>query len=197
MRTIIAALVVILSTLNSFAQQTSMPSDHLLFMDTPIDGELTAYVSKMQNMGFTKISVKNGTALLRGSFATYEDCFLSVSTLKHKAVVSTLSVLFPQHDTWKPLASNYYALKELLSEKYGQPTRSEEQFLTVTQPKDDLSKMYEVQLGKSNFKTRYELENGTIELTICNDQITSSYVKLTYVDKINGVILKHKALKDL
>ena len=78
----------------------------------------------MQNSGFQLISKENGLALLKGDFASYKDCIIRVATLKNKDLVNKVLVIFPERDTWSRLYSNYSSLKQLLSEKYGEPSQN-------------------------------------------------------------------------
>jgi hypothetical protein len=133
---------------------------------------------------------------LEGDFASYKNCTVGVSTLKSKDLVSKIIVLFPDLEIWSSLSSNYFNLKEMLTEKYGQPAESKEVFQSDT-PDNDGSKMTYVQLGHCKYYTIYETDKGTIELSIEQIDNTRTFVKLAYFDKINGETIKQDALKDL
>ena len=83
----------------------------------------------------------------------------------------------------------------MLNEKYGQPSESVEEFSTY-EPKDDGSKMIQVQLDACKYVTTYETDKGTIQLSIKGDT-SSAFVILAYFDKINSDIIKAKAKADL
>ncbi|MDY0015766.1 MAG: hypothetical protein RBS13_06105, partial [Bacteroidales bacterium] len=170
---------------------------HLLFKGVPIDGTLNEYVSKMKQNGFTHVGTEDGIAMLNGDFAGYKNCIVGVATLKGKDLVSKITVIFPDHDTWSYLSSNYYTIKELLTEKYGEPTEIVEKFDSYTEPKDDNSKMSQVVFNTCKYYTIYELENGTIELSIGNDGTSTGFVILSYFDKKNREIIRQKAIDDL
>jgi hypothetical protein len=178
------------------AQAKLDSSVHLSFKGVPITGTLTEYVAKMKKAGFIHKGTSEGMAILEGEFAAYKNCIVGVSTLKQKDVVSKIGVIFPSRDTWSSLASNYFNLKELLTEKYGQPSESLEEFQSGT-PNNDGSKMTMVELGRCKYYTTFETEKGTIQLSIDHDGITSCYVKLGYFDKVNGEGEKKQALEDL
>ena len=179
-----------------FAQVKSDSSKHLSFKGVPIDGKLVEYVSKMKKSGFIHRSTKDGVAILEGEFASYKNCIVGVSTMKQKDLVSKIGVMFPDRETWSSLSSNYFNLKELLTEKYGNYSESIEEFQTYT-PDDDGSKMTQVQLGACKYYTIYETEKGTIQLSIEHDGLTRCFVKLAYFDKINSETVKKQALDDL
>ncbi len=195
MKKIIITVIVTLTTMTSFAQTQS--SAHLLFKGVPIDGTLNEYVSKMKQNGFTHVGTEDGIAMLNGDFAGYKNCIVGVATLKGKDLVSKITVIFPDHDTWSYLSSNYYTIKELLTEKYGEPTEIVEKFDSYTEPKDDNSKMSQVVFNTCKYYTIYELENGTIELSIGNDGTSTGFVILSYFDKKNREIIRQKAIDDL
>lgn len=180
----------------SFSQAKSDTSKHLTFKGVPIDGTLADYILKMKKGGFTYKGTKDGVSILEGDFASYKNCFVGVSTLKQKDLVSKIVVLFPDRDTWSSLSSNYFNLKELLIEKYGKPSESVEEFPSYT-PDDDGSKLTQVQLGACKYYTIYETEKGSIQLTIEHSGVTRCFVKLAYFDKINGETIKKQALDDL
>jgi hypothetical protein len=180
----------------SFSQTKSDTSRHLTFKGVPIDGTLADYILKMKKSGFTHKGTKDGVAVLEGDFASYKKCIVGVSTLKQKDLVSKIVVFFPDRETWSALSSNYFNLKELLTEKYGKPSESVEEFQSYT-PDDDGSKLTVVQLGACKYSTTYETEKGSIQLTIEHDGVTRCFVKLAYFDKLNGDTIKKQALDDL
>ena len=124
MRKLFSSLFLTMIALASFAQVKSDSSKHLSFKGVPIDGTLADYVLKMKKNGFTHKGTKDGIAILEGDFASYKNCIVGVSTLKQKDLVSKIAVMFPDRETWSSLSSNYFNLKDLLTEKYGKPSES-------------------------------------------------------------------------
>lgn len=197
MKTILTTLFCLVVTITSFAQNGSESSEHMTFKGVPIDGTLNEFVLKMKESGFTHVQTENGVSMLKGDFAAYKNCYLGVVTLKQKDLVSRITVMFPECETWSSLYSNYSTLKELLTEKYGEPTEVVEEFDTSFEPKDDNDKMHEVGMNNCMYYTTYETENGKIQLTIQNDGFSSSFVLLTYFDEANTEVIRKKALDDL
>lgn len=193
MKTKFLTTVILLSTIISFAQ--SQASQHLAFKGVPIDGALAEYVSIMKQNGFTQIGTEDGVAMLKGDFASYKGCIVGVATLKGKDLVNKITVIFPTQESWSSLASNYFNLKGMLTEKYGQPSESVEKFSSY-EPKDDGSKMTQVHLDACKYITTYETDKGSIQLSIKGD-ISSAFVILAYFDKINSDIIREKAKEDL
>lgn len=191
MKTKILTLVFSITTMLAFTQT----SEHLAFKGVPIDGTLSEYVSKMKQSGFTMLGTEEGVAMLKGDFASYKGCTVGVATLKGKDLVSKITVIFPSHESWSLLASNYFNLKEMITEKYGQPSESVEKFSTYT-PEDDGSKMTQVHLDACKYITTFETDKGSIRLSIKGD-ISDAFVMLEYFDKINSNIIREKAKGDL
>ena len=185
------------TVISSLAQTKSDSSKHLRFKSVPINGTLDEFVLQMKKSGFTHTGTNDGLAILEGDFASYKSYIVGVSTLKTKDLVSKIAVLFPNHDTWSSLSSNYFDLKEMLSEKYGKPSESVEKFQSYAEPKNDNDKMYQVQFDKCKYYTIYKTENGTIQLSIEHEGVTKCFIKLAYFDKINGETVKKQALDDL
>ena len=158
-------MVLSLTSMLTFAQ----PSEHLTFKGVPIDGTLNEFVLKMKKSGFTVVDTEDGVAMLKGDFAAYKGCIVGVSTFKQKDLVSKIVVVFPECDTWSSLSSNYYIIKELLTEKYGEPTEIVEKFGTYSEHERDNDKMYQVGMNNCKYHTTYETEKGSIQLSIGND----------------------------
>jgi len=199
MKNIISSVIFVITIIVSSAQAqvTNGSSNHLEFKSVPIDGTLREYALQMQKKGFTQISSEDGVSILIGDFAGYKNCTVGVSSLKQKDLVNKIVVIFPDQDTWSALASNYFSLQEMLTEKYGRPSDYVEKFQGYSQPKNDNDKMYEVKFDRCTYYTIYETEKGSIELSIEHDGVSSCYVRLAYFDKINGEIIRKKALDDL
>lgn len=151
----------------------------------------------MKQSGFSLIQTRNGVAILKGDFATYKDCIIRVATLKEKDLVSKITVIFPKQETWSSLSSNYYNLKELLTEKYGEPSEIVEKFDTYSKPNNNLDRILAVKMDNCKYYTTYELENGSIQISIDHQDFKSCFVRLVYFDKINSEKLRQKALDDL
>ncbi|WP_200978310.1 hypothetical protein [Echinicola sp. 20G] len=197
MKAVFTTIFCFVLTITSFAQNNTDTTEHMTFKGVPIDGTLNEYVSKMKQSGFTLIGTEDGAAMLKGDFAAYKDCIIGVATLKGKDLVSKITVIFPNRETWATLSSNYFNLKELLTEKYGAPSEVIEKFDTYSEPKDDNAKMHEVGMNGCKYYTTFELENGSIQVSIGNDSFSSSFVMLSYYDKTNSEKIRQKAIDDL
>lgn len=189
--------LILLIGFSAFAQKDSESSDHLSFKGVPINGTLDEYVSKMKESGFTFEGQDNGIAMLSGDFAGFKECTIGVVTYNQKDLVSKIAVVFPENDTWSTLSGNYNRLKELLTEKYGKPSKVVEEFQTYSQPRTDNSKLHHVKMDEYTYYTNYETDKGTIQVSIEHEGVSSCYVMLSYFDKINSSIVRENAIDDL
>lgn len=194
MKRIITALIAAAVSLTAFAQNDSQ---HLTFKGVPIDGTLNQFVTNMKAKGFTGAVNKDGTAALQGDFAGYKGCYIIVSTLQNKDLVSTIGVLFPECDTWGVLEGNYLKLKGMLTTKYGEPADVVEEFQRPRSADDDNSKMYELKMDRCNYSTLFQTEKGNIVLKLVHGDFGSCHVLLGYYDKINGLEVEAAAMDDL
>ncbi|PJJ07601.1 hypothetical protein CLU83_0787 [Flavobacterium sp. 1] len=175
----------------------SQTSEHLVFKGVPIDGTLKEYVSRMVQDGFTNLGTEDGTAILNGEFAGYKDCNVGVATLKQKDLVYKIAVIFPEKDTWSTLSGNYFDLKDMLTEKYGNPSEVVEKFDSNSQPRDDNDKMFKVKFDNCKYFSVWKTDKGEIQLSIQHQNTMRCYVALSYTDKINSDIMKTRAKRDL
>ena len=193
MKKIILSLTVMLMSLTTFAQTES---PHLSFKGVPIDGTLNEYVQKMKQKGFTYLGTEDGMALLKGDFASYRGCMVGVATLKQKDLVSRITVIFPQCETWTALSNNYFTLKDMLTEKYGKPANEVEEFQGY-EPRDDGSKIIYAKMGKCKYITVFDTPIGEIDLSIDYSNLTKCFVRLSYYDRVNGDVVRSQAMDDL
>ena len=193
MKAIFLTLASIVFSLNLSAQASE--NQHLLFKGVPIDGTLNEYVAKMNLNGFIVMSSESGTAVLQGDFAGYKNCEISIITLKGKDLVNRITVLLPEDTEWSTLSNNYNNLKEMLTRKYGSPSRTSENWLIRSEPALSM-KMFYIGTDQCNYVTSFETPSGTIKLKIDHSGY-DCFVSMSYFDKINGEIMKAKAIDDL
>lgn len=170
--------------------------EHISFKGVPIDGTLKQYTQQMQSKGFSLIGTQDGVSLLSGDFAGYKGCTVGVATLNGKDLVSTIGVIFPEYDTWSQLYSCYSNLKDMLSEKYGEPKDVVEMFESKYVD-DDNDRMYEVKTDRCKYISVFSTELGDIELSIQHEGVSKCFVLLKYYDKKNSESVRAAAMDDL
>lgn len=170
--------------------------EHLSFKGVPINGTLKAYTAAMVKAGFKSEGTQDGLSLLSGDFAGFKGCIVGVSTVKNCDVVNRIAVLFPEKETWSALLGDYEHLKDLLTEKYGEPEQNVERF--NDRMYSDNSKIYAVNNGELEWYTIFSTELGDIELTLVGGTIGyKARVRLTYWDAKNSETVRQNALDDL
>lgn len=197
MRNILIAVLLLLAAFGTFAQNSTDSSKHLSFKGVPLDGTLDQFVSKMKQSGFKLLSSGDNLAGLEGDFAGYKGCLVSVSTLKQKDLVSKIVVVFSERETWETLSGDYTNLKELLTEKYGKPSEVVEKFDSESSARDDQSRMFAVKVDQCKYYSIWSTDKGEIQLSIDHRKFEKCFIKLTYLDKLNGDTMRKKALDDL
>ena len=173
-------------------------TSHLKFKGVPIDGSLETFVWGMQQVGFRVQERNNSKAILSGDFAGFKDCLIYVYTLQNKDLVSNIVVHFPNREQWKQLSNDYFNLKSLLIEKYGNPTAFEESFddeYRITS-NDDKMKLFYVKDDKCKFSSTFTTPQGNIILSIEHAKY-NCFVMLRYIDKKNSEDVKKHAIDDL
>ena len=171
-------------------------NEHLKFKGVSIDGTLNSFVNKLKAKGFTYVGKQDGVTLLGGDFASYKNCLVGITTYQGKDLVCKVVVIFPNKDTWSALSNNYFTLKELLTQKYGEPTTIIEEFQGY-EPDSDYSKMHKVKFDECKYGSVFETDNGFIELIITHIDIDTCFVMLSYTDKINSETITDSAIEDL
>lgn len=175
---------------------TTAQTGHLTFKGVPIDGTLNEFVGKLKQKGLTQIGKDKGVAILEGEFAAFKGCTIGV--YEHESgLVNRVGVMFPKRDTWSMLYSDYSKLKEMLTQKYGEPSDVTEEFQGYSTPRTDGDKMYAVELDRCKYVCDFTTEEGLIELRIAHNSVTSCFVVLVYIDAENELKVQSSAIDDL
>lgn len=98
-------------------------AQHMKFNGISMGETPTVFINKLKAKGFTPSSYDN---ILTGKFCGVEDCTIAV-TIKRNTICGT-TVIFPQSEKWKDLKNRYNCFKSILIQKYGNPTKCEEEF---------------------------------------------------------------------
>ena len=196
MKKIFLTILIACLAVTAFSQNT-----HLTFKGVPIDGTLNEYVNKMKAAGFTHLTTEDGIALMRGDFAGYKNCIIGVQTLKPRNLVHEITVVFPQQEEWARLEGDYIKIKEMLTTKYGTPTKSNEEFVNtpgyIDISRDD-NKMRELRDGRCEYYSIFRLDNGRISLELRDTGFPyEAHIQLWYTDKVNESVIEADAMNDL
>lgn len=181
------------------AANIAADAGHLRFKGVPIDGSLSVFVRNMKAKGFVVESSANGCAILTGDFAGFKECEVAVSTLTGQDLVAGITVRFANREKWGEILSDYTALKDLLTQKYGKPASCVEEFQSRLRfsKLDDSAKFIRLQHDECNFTTVFKPANGTVTLHMDHESYLKCFVTLTYADRNNSASVRQRALDDL
>ncbi len=180
------------------AFSVSAQTGHLTFKGVPIDGTLNEFVGKLKQKGLKHIGTEQGIAIFKGEFAAHKGC--SIVAIAHESgKVYRVGVMFPEQETWLRLYNDYSSIKDMLTQKYGEPTTVIEEFQSYSGGKydDDYTRMHYVMFDQCRYVTSFATENGTIEVRIDHNDALECYVILIYEDSTNGDEVRSSAIDDL
>ncbi len=172
----------------------SMGQNHLRFKGVPMDGTIQQFAQKLTQKGLTIVEKGNDNIILSGMFASYKDCVVGVIGDKQQHVAK-VAVVFPDCDTWADLEKNYTNIKQMLTQKYGEPTDVVEKF-QASYIDNDMSKMSALQLQRCTYYSIFTTEEGSIQLELKSSDY-KCYVILSYFDNANQQQVINDALEDL
>ena len=152
---------------------------HMDFKGIPMDGDLSSYITKLNQKGFKTTSVEEEAAILKGQFAG-EDVELAVYSTPRSKMVYMVVVVFPEQSSWYSIKADFKKLENNLEEKYGAPTLQRKSFDSPYYEGDGYE-MSAVRLDKCNYFSRFLTEDGEINIMI----LKSKKIGLYYVDKVN------------
>ena len=191
MKKILVIMMAIMMYVTSFAQTT----EHMKFKGVPMEGTLQTFTNKLKAKGFTPLGVQDGVSLLKGDFAGYKGCIIAAVADK-SGMICKVSVVSPSMDKWGELELCYNSYKSMLTDKYGEPIKSEEYF-SEGYNRDASDKIYGVEFDKYKYYSLFSCKEGEIQLEISHDGVTSCYVMLSYFDNANQEKLRQQMMDDL
>lgn len=180
---------IFLSIAASFLMSACTSSDHMTFWGTPIDGPKQEFVRKMLKKTDAVVQDNIGNQTLIGPFEhdNQNSYFLVVESKPDVDVVNKVALLYPSMRNWKEYEDKYNEMKRELTQKYGEPVGSVEQFQDPdVKPQDKLSKFF---LKEAQYSTLFYDDKGSVELSIKgygHQSLFSVRITVTYIDGINN-----------
>lgn len=169
-------------------------SGHLKFKGIPMEGSLQSFVDKLKAKGVTYLSTKDGVASLKGEFAATNNCQIFVSKMPDADKVNKVIVLFPEQETWRSLSNQYEYMKELLTEKYGEPDVIEKFHENVN---EEQSKFFAILHNEADYISEFNTSNGIIQLSMTKSSTLRCSVLIRYIDDSNEQELRQRIMDDL
>lgn len=184
----------ILSLLLAVCTACAAQTTHMKFKGIPIEGTLDSFVKKLRDKGYAYSGMQDGMAILEGEFAMTTGCTIAVSRFSDHDQVNLVSVVFPGKETWHSIYTQYSTLKEMLSEKYGEP-ESIEQF--TSQGLSDYIKFHQIKNDEGHCVSTFTTENGKVVLMMAKSDYTSLSVILSYFDNDHTAETRQRIMDDL
>jgi hypothetical protein len=194
MKRILIALLFVFSCIGAMAQNAN---EHFKFMGIPINGTLESFSQKLVAKGMKRQQCKDNTGIFSGTFAGERDCGVYVTRIPSRNIVYRVVVFLPSEDTWDRLEEDYNKFKEMLTTKYGEPSKCSESFKEGTYVGSDHLKISALKEGKCNYFSVWGFNEGIILLNFHTDGSSSCFVRLSYYDAINLKLAQDSKQNDL
>ena len=175
-RILFATLLCMATCLTANAQDET---NHLEFKGIPIDGNMSSFLSKMNEKGFKTVTIQEEGTILSGQFAGENVDIIVYASPKSKTVYM-VTVVFPEKTSWYSLKSNFKNLENSLQGKYGHPTIQRKEFDNPYYEGDGYE-MSAVRMDKCSWFSRFSVERGSIDIMITKGKRVALY----YSDQLN------------
>lgn len=208
--TIIAVLFCALTTI-TFAQNPALRTPK--FKGVEITGTVEQFGSKLSAQGFQFLSKDNNTAIYRGRFAGQDDSYLYLIPVENSKDIAIVSVMMGlkisdygtvySYETWEQLERDYENMKDLLTEKYGDPSEQNEGFLNGASTSSSYLKLHSVQEGQCDYYATWgdvDVDKMMVKLAIVGgrnmgEQVAMIVIVYSNVEKNN--MARKEILEDL
>lgn len=179
MKRLITFLLIVFNTLLLSAQS------HITFKGIPVDGHVSAFVEKMEKIGYTLYDKYESGYVMRGSFTGKDATIYVMITPKTKTVWKVCATIDKKENNWETLKNKYLEYKQNYINKYGEPEH-EFHFFMSPYSEGDGKEIQAIEEDKCCYACYFRLEGGTIRVNISNFKT----IDLGYEDAINVKILE-------
>lgn len=172
--------------------------EHLTFKGYPIDGNITQFVSALKQQGYKVVYTNDAgdACILNGTFAGYNNCDIFVLSTENSHTVWKVVAKLPTQTSWYDLKARYNDYKESLTKKYGKPS-NDFQYFSSPYYEGDGYEFQALSKDKCTFSAYYDLNEGTIAISIDSKKHNSGCVSIGYEDKINAELRKNDKQKNM
>lgn len=144
------------------------------FRDIPISGNISDMVTKLQNLGYTFDGMKDGVAVLNGTFLN-ESCEIVLYATPISKQMHTITVSSGSKSSWYSLKSEYTKIKDLIKEKYNvNPNNSSEKFYSPYYEGDGYE-MQALRNDKCSYFSTFKIGDDKIGVYILGDKVLLLY----------------------
>lgn len=189
---LLSALCLLSLILSTKTKAQTTPVRHLTYKGIPITGSVGHFHNELERKGFTAVKDdKDAVAYHKGVFASYRVKVTTLFTPLSNTIYGTYTYL-DEHGLWKEIQTDFDTFKYHLTEVYGEPSSLKEEFQGPYIKGDGYS-IKALSEGKVNFKGEWNLDNGTIRITVIQTSQGLGCLLIEYMDKEN-LALKEKEL---
>lgn len=175
-------------------RQQPFAKEHLKFKGVEIDGTPTSFAQQLLQKGCTRGDSGDGLIFLNGSVAGYSGCDIFISSTDK--IVSWVGVAFPKRTEWSSFYSNYSTIKDMLTQKYGTPTKDILNWQGYM-PDTDGMRWHKATNQELELQTLFDTDKGRIVLTYISLEYEAGYVTLYYYDALNQPAVQQSLMEDL
>lgn len=175
-------------------------STHMKFKGISLGESPYDFTKALERQGYTYNTKVDDTYVLTGTFAGYSNCKIYVTAAQYDNMVDHVGVNFPEQTKWEYLLNTYSSLKDMLTQKYGEPESCIEEFNTSSKPISEFKIMSLLKNDEFKYETLYNVEGGFIKLVISHLFVNYEhylYVSLIYVNGPAHVSTNKRAIDDL
>ncbi|MEN9686056.1 MAG: hypothetical protein RLZZ28_1842 [Bacteroidota bacterium] len=152
------------------------------FLGIKVDGKMDSVIVKFKAKGFTLrlTESKKDSAILEGMAGnSHVEVYISASPVTYK--VWKLSVFLPKENTWNALKASYDKYLGILKDKYGEPNKSFDFFISPFK-KGDGNEMQAVSQEKCVVSSYWSKVALMVEISSFNQ------VRITYENMTNSAL---------
>lgn len=177
------------STANGTAQKV------IKFKNIPISGNISDMVTKLQNLGYIFDGMKDGVAVLNGTFLN-RNCEIVLYATPISEQMHTITVSSGSKNSWYSLKSEYTEIKNLIKEKYNvTPNKSSEKFYSPYYEGDGYE-MQALRNDKCSYFSTFKIGNDKIGVYILEDKVLLLYENSSN-KSLNNIEENRKAYLDI
>ncbi len=182
------------------------------FKGNEITGTIDQFGAKLTGQGFNFIGKQDYGSVYMGRFAGMDDCWIILVPVENSNDIASVSVLIGlklseyevySYETWEHLLRDYNALKDLLTEKYGQPNENNEGFSKDAYTSTSNMKLNSVKEGQCEYYTKWgneDVDKMVVELSIVggkNMGIDCAIIALGYTNVAKSKDSRKEIIDDL
>lgn len=176
-------IVEVVEDIQSVEENIPVPSSsnsiHLTFRDIEINGPAKVISENLKKLGYVVEGTMDDGYILTGSFAGVRDCTIYVVESEYTHETYRIMIAFPERQQWYQLEPEYMKLKNMFTQKYGEPDSNE--FFLDPYEDGDGYEMTALSSGNCIYNSTFNTDKGSIRILLAEH----GQVLVSYEDLIN------------